>query len=120
MLHYMQKMSKRPKPKTVDERLAEIRERLSEARRSSGLTQSAIAEAMELSNSQYSRLESGSTEMTLRQFLIACEEVHLDPAAVLGPHEEASVQSLRRRLVDTETKLAAIHRVLGKKDVWET
>jgi hypothetical protein len=75
---------------------------------------------MELSNSQYSRLESGSTEMTLRQFLIACEEVHLDPAAVLGANQEAGMQRLRRRLVDTETKLAAIQRVLGKKDVWET
>ncbi|WP_339084589.1 helix-turn-helix transcriptional regulator [Hyphomicrobium sp. ghe19] len=113
-------MSKHSKSKTVDERLAEIRERLSDARRLSGLTQTAIAEAMELSNSQYSRLESGGTEMTLRQFLIACEEMNLNPAALLGADEEVAVKDLRARLSATETKLAAIHRVLGKKDVWET
>lgn len=58
--------------------------------------------------------------MTLRQFLIACEEVNLNPAALLGADEDVIVKDLRTRLNSTETKLAAIHRVLGRKDAWET
>lgn len=114
-------MSKKPKPKSVDERLAEIRVILSDARRVSGLTQTTVADAMGLSNSQYSRIESGGTEMTLRQFLVACEEVHLEPSAVLGAHEQVAVADLRSKLRASETKLAAITRVLkvGNKDAWE-
>jgi transcriptional regulator with XRE-family HTH domain len=114
-------MSKPPKPKAVDERLAEIRECLIEARRIRGWTQTTVAEAMGLSNSQYSRLESGSAEMTLRQFLIACEEVDLDPAVVLGALQPQRVADLRARLSASETKLAAITRVLkvGDKDTWD-
>jgi transcriptional regulator with XRE-family HTH domain len=113
-------MSKPPKPKTVDERLAEIRERLTEARRSQGRTQTTVAEAMGLSNSQYSRLESGSAEMTLRQFLIACEEVDLDPAVLLGAPQPQRVANLRVRLSAYETKLAAITRMLkSDKDIWD-
>ena len=114
-------MSKPSKPKTIDERLAEIRERLTEARRMRGWTQMTVAEAMGLSNSQYSRLESGSAELTLRQFLVACEEVDLDPAVVLGAPQPQGVADLRARLSASETKLAAITRVLkvGDKDTWD-
>ena len=113
-------MSKPSKPKTVDERLAEIRERLAEARRMRGWTQMTVAEAMGLSNSQYSRLESGSAEMTLHQFLVACEEVDLDPAVVLGAPQQQRVADLKARLSASETKLAAIARMLkSDKDIWD-
>jgi transcriptional regulator with XRE-family HTH domain len=117
----MQTMSKAPKPKSIDERLSEIRERLSDARRLSGLTQTTVAEAMGLSNSQYSRLENGSTELTLRQFLVACEEVNLDPAELLGARAKMYVTDLRARLSASENKLAAITRALkvGDKDAWD-
>ena len=114
-------MSKHPKPKSIDERLSEIRERLSDARHLSGLTQTTVADAMGISNSQYSRLESGSTEMTLRQFLVACEEVNLEPAQLLGPPVDKYVTDLRARLSVSENKLAAITRALkvGDKDAWD-
>ena len=117
----MQDVSKPPKPQSIDARLADIRERLTEARRISGSTQMTVAEAMGLSSSQYSRLESGSAEMTLRQFLVACEELDLDPAVVLGAQKPQGVADLRARLSASETKLAAITRVLkvGDKDTWD-
>ncbi|WP_045837015.1 helix-turn-helix domain-containing protein [Hyphomicrobium sp. 99] len=114
-------MSKHPKPKSVDERLAEIREILADARRVSGTTQSSVADAMGLSNSQYSRIENGSTEMSLRQFLVACSEVHLEPSAVLGAREDVSVADLRRRLRASESIIKQISGVLkvGDKDAWD-
>lgn len=113
-------MSKLRQPKTIDERIALIRERLAEARRLSKLTQTTVADAMGLSNSQYSRIEGGSTEMTLRQFLVVCEELRLDPAEVLGEQPEARVSTLQARLRASETKLDAITRLLrSDKDVWE-
>lgn len=116
----MQIMSKRPKTKSIDERLSEIRERLSDARRLSGLTQTSVADKLGLSNSQYSRLESGTTDMTLRQYLVACEEVNLDPAQLLGAHVDESVTDLRTRLHASEGKLAAITRMLkSDKDAWD-
>jgi transcriptional regulator with XRE-family HTH domain len=119
----MQFVSKRPKPRSIDERIAEICERLAEARKLSGLTQSTVAEAMGLSNSQYSRIENGATEMTLRQFLAACDEVRLDPAALLTSHVDADgeVADLQTRLRASEGKLAAITRMLkSEKDIWES
>lgn len=113
-------MSKHPKPKSIDERLSEIRERLSDARRLSGLTQTTVADAMGLSNSQYSRIENGATEMTLRQFLVACDEVSLDPAQLLGARVETYVTDLQTRLSVSENKLAAITRALkSDKDAWD-
>jgi transcriptional regulator with XRE-family HTH domain len=92
---------------------------LNEARRVSGLTQTSVASAMGLANSQYSRLESGSSEMTLRQFLVACEEVNFEPADVLAPaRPDTYVADLRARLSASETKMAAITRMLKiDKDV---
>jgi transcriptional regulator with XRE-family HTH domain len=101
-------MSKPPKPKSVDEHLATIREKLSEARRLSGLTQTTVADALGLSNSQYSRFESGANEMTLRQFLVACEELRLNPAELLATHVSETVSDLRARLNASEGKLAAL------------
>ena len=116
----MQAVSKHPKPKSIDKRLSEIRERLSDARRLSRLTQTTVADAMGLSNSQYSRIESGGTEMTLRQFLVACEEMNLDPAQLLGAPVDAYVTDLRTRLSVSENKLAAITRALkSDKDAWD-
>jgi transcriptional regulator with XRE-family HTH domain len=109
-----------PKPKPVDERLATIREKMGDARRISGLTQTTVADAMDLSNSQYSRLENGATEMTLRQFLVACEAMHLNPAELLGTSVSETVSDLRARLSASEGKLAAITRMLkSDKDIWE-
>lgn len=117
----MQDVSKRPRPRSIDERLAEICERLAEARKLSGLTQSTVAEAMGLSNSQYSRIENGATEMTLRQFLAACEEVRLDPAELFASHAATDVADLQMRLRASEGKLAAITRMLkSDKDIWES
>jgi transcriptional regulator with XRE-family HTH domain len=117
----MQDVSKRPKPKSIDERLAAACERLAEARKLSGLTQSTVAEAMGLSNSQYSRIETGATEMTLRQFLAACEAVNLDPAELFASHIDTEVADLQTRLRASEGKLAAITRMLkSDKDIWES
>ena len=117
----MQLVSKRPKPKSIDERLAEICERIAGARKLSGLTQSTVADAMGLSNSQYSRIETGATEMTLRQFLLACEEVRLDPAELFASPVGAEAADLQTRLRASEGKLAAITRMLkSDKDIWES
>ncbi|MFT3733086.1 MAG: helix-turn-helix transcriptional regulator [Hyphomicrobium sp.] len=121
MLHYMQDVSKRPKPESIDQRLAKICERIAEARKLSGLTQSAVADAMGLSNSQYSRLETGATEMTLRQLLTACEAVGLDPAELFASTIDTEVADLQTRLRASEGKLAAITRMLkSDKDIWES
>jgi transcriptional regulator with XRE-family HTH domain len=117
----MQFVSKRPKPKSIDDRLADICERIAEARKLSGLTQSTVADAMGLSNSQYSRIETGATEMTLRQFLAACEVVRLDPAELFASHIDTEVADLQTRLRASEGKLAAITRMLkSEKDIWES
>ncbi|RUO98409.1 helix-turn-helix transcriptional regulator [Hyphomicrobium sp.] len=117
----MQFMSKRPKPKSIDDRIAEICERLANARKLSGLTQSTVADAMGLSNSQYSRIENGATDMTLRQFLVACEEVRLDPSLLFANPVDTEVADLQTRLRASEGKLAAITRMLkSDKDIWES
>jgi transcriptional regulator with XRE-family HTH domain len=114
-------MSNPPKPKSIDDRISEALQRIADARRSRGQTQTTVAEAMGLSNSQYSRLESGNAEMTVRQFLVACEEVSLDPADVLGAPQPQRAADLRTRLSLYENKLAAITRALkvGDKDAWD-
>jgi transcriptional regulator with XRE-family HTH domain len=108
-------------PKSIDARIREALSRLSGARRRRGQTQTTDAEAMGLSNSQYSRLESGNAEMTLRQFLVACEELSLEPSEVLGAPQPQRVADLKTRLSVYENKLAAISRALkvGDKDAWD-
>ena len=75
---------------------------------------------MGLSTSQYSRIENGSTEMTLRQFFTACEAVQIDPTVAMRssrPRYVAELQETNRVLMG---KLDAITRALkGAKDTWD-
>jgi len=113
-------MMKSSKPKSVDEHLADVREFLLNERKQRGLTQTTVARAMGLSTSQYSRIENGSTEMTLRQFFAACEAVQIDPTVAMRssrPRYVAELQETNRVLMG---KLDAIARALkGAKDTWD-
>ncbi|MET0431821.1 MAG: helix-turn-helix domain-containing protein [Hyphomicrobium sp.] len=120
-MHYMQQtMTKSSTTKSLDEQLADVREVLLEERKRRGLTQATVAHALGLSTSQYSRIESGSTEMTLRQFLAACDVVQIDPTLALRssqPRYLAELQDSNRVL---KRKLDAITQALkGDKDTWD-
>lgn len=108
------------KIKSIDERLADVRSLLANARRVRGATQTAVGDALGVSASQYSRIENGSSDMTLKQFLIACDDVGLDPAEVFGAPQSVSVTALKEKINAYESKLSAIERALqGRKDAWD-
>lgn len=107
-------------PKSIDECLADAREFLLDERKRRGLTQPTVARAMGLSTSQYSRIESGSAEMTLRQFFAACEAVQIDPAMALRSSRPRYVAELQQSNRVLKSKLDAITRALkGDKDTWD-
>lgn len=113
-------MMKSSKPKNIDEHLADVRELLLSERRRRGLTQTTVASAMGLSTSQYSRIENGSTEMTLRQFFAACEVVQIDPTIAMRSSRPRYVAELQETNRVLKGKLDAITRALkGNKDTWD-
>ena len=101
-----------PKPKSVDEHLADAREFLLEERKRRELTQTTVARAMGLSTSQYSRIENGSADLTLRQFFAACEAVECDPAVALRSSRPRYVAELQESNRILKSKLNAIARAL--------
>jgi transcriptional regulator with XRE-family HTH domain len=114
------RMKKSSTSKGVDEYLADARDFLLEERKRRGLTQPTVAQAMGLSTSQYSRIESGSGEMTLRQFFAACEALQIDPALALRPSRPRYVAELQESNRVLKSKLDAITRTLkGDKDTWD-
>ncbi len=113
-------MTKSSKPLNIDEHLADSREFLLGERRRRGLTQTTIARAMGLSTSQYSRIENGSTEMTLRQFFTACDVLQIDPTEALRSSRPRYVVELQQSNRVLKGKLDAITRALkGDKDTWD-
>lgn len=90
--------------------------RIAEARDRSGVRQATVSASLGISAPQYSRLENGQGEMSLRQFLGACRAVGLKPSAVLDPDPE----SAESRLSIYETTFAQLQsKLAGKKDAWE-
>jgi transcriptional regulator with XRE-family HTH domain len=113
-------MMRSSKPRSIDEHLADARLLLLEERKRRGLTQTTVAHAMGLSTSQYSRIESGSAEMTLRQFFAACEAVEIDPTTAFRSSRPRYVAELQESNRVLKTKLDAITRALkGDKDAWD-
>jgi transcriptional regulator with XRE-family HTH domain len=106
------RMANSSKPKSVDQHLADTRAFLLEERKRQELTQTAVARAMGLSTSQYSRIENGSAEITLRQFFAACEAVECDPAVALQSSRPRYVAELQEANRVLKGKIAAIARAL--------
>ena len=79
-------------PTLVGRLLVQRREQL-------GLKQGALAEAMGLSQSAYSRLESGESVLNLSQLRNVCAQLGLSPAQVLHAADQYE-QQLRQQGVD--------------------
>lgn len=105
-------MAHASKPKSVDDHLADTREFLLEERKRRELTQTSVAHAMGLSTSQYSRIENGNADVTLRQFFAACEAVECDPAVALRSSRPRYVAELQESNRVLKSKLDAITRAL--------
>ena len=113
-------MSEKAKP-TPDQLVEMVRERLSAARHGRGMTQTEVGAELSVSASQYSRLENGQADMTLRQFFIACEAVGMDPAEAVGVNSSPKIAALRAQLNAYEGQLSALRKALRPgtgKDVW--
>ena len=113
-------MSDKAKP-TPDQLVEMVRERLSAARHGRRMTQTEVGAELSVSASQYSRLENGQADMTLRQFFVACEAVGMDPAEAVGVISSPKIAELRARLNAYEGQLSALRKALHPrtgKDAW--
>ena len=85
------------------------------------MTQTEVGAELSVSASQYSRLENGQADMTLRQFFAACDAVGMDPAEAVGVNSSPKIAALRAQLNAYEGQLSALRKALrpGKgKDAW--
>ena len=114
-------MSDKAKP-TPDQLVEMVRERLSAARHGRRMTQTKVGAELSVSASQYSRLENGQADMTLRQFFVACEAVRDGPSRGRGcATSSPKIAELRARLNAYEGQLSALRKALHPrtgKDAW--
>lgn len=106
----------------MQERYPLILQRLEAARRERGRTQDEVAQHLGISGAQYSRLESGVSEMTVIQLLAACNALWLEPSDVVarrGGKKSDEIEALRGTVATYEKHLGALSKALKKKDAWE-
>lgn len=70
-------------PRRGDERLTIIGERIKSVRKSKGLTQGQVAELMGTATTVISRLERGTLNPTIMNFMGLCSALDVDPSELL-------------------------------------
>lgn len=103
---------------TDDDLIKLARTRIAEARERSGMKQATVSTSVGISPPQYSRLESGQGEMSLRQFLGACRAVGIKPWVALDPNPgsgKAQLAIYENALTSLQSQIEAAK----KKDAWE-
>ena len=66
----------------------EIMIKIRQYRQSKGISQTELAEALGIAQTQYSRYERGACEMPLRYFKLVCNYLKMDANWALGVNQE--------------------------------
>ena len=77
-----------------------IGKRIKQARKYNNKTQEDLAECLEVSNSYISRIERGTTKLSLELLIKICTYLNIEPAYVLTGSISSSDDYLRNDIVD--------------------
>ncbi|MDR3594159.1 helix-turn-helix transcriptional regulator [Clostridium sp.] len=77
-----------------------IGKRIKQARKENNKTQENLAEHLEVSNSYISRIERGTTKLSLELLVRICTYLNIDPSYVLTGSISSSHDYLRNDIVD--------------------
>lgn len=77
-----------------------IGQRIKQARKENNKTQETLAEYLEVSNSYISRIERGTTKLSLELLIKICTYLNIDPSYVLTGSIYSSNEYLRNDIID--------------------
>lgn len=90
-------MNEESNSRSEDPRQTRLRELLSEAREELGLSQAALAEAIGRDQAQISRIEKGTRDISVVEYLDLCIALHRDPLKLLQRIRRAKGASAKER-----------------------
>lgn len=93
---------------TLDELMATILQRLTNARTRAGMTQREVAETLQVATNTVSRWETGTYSLDMETFILLCALYNVSPALILA----GEAQSPETRILELQGVIRDIQKII--------